>query len=329
MKKTILKKSYKAIPFIRKRIEKYYRNRYKSLFKLDEQVKLKKIIVEISNFCNAACKLCPHKKMKRKKLFMSNDLFEVITQRCVDEKIENIGFGGIGEFLLDKDFLTKCIMAKSKSLNLTSLTTNALLLNKDIASRIMEMNFFQIGFSLNAYSREMFELMDKGLDYDRVHNNIECFLSLREKINNATRISIQMVVSKKNSSEQKPFLGRWKKKLRKGDKLTFLYAHNWGGGEEEPNSSRTVNRFKLPCSRLWDNSLTIRSDGKGSICCMDYENSVNIGSVEDISLNSIWNSKTLNNIRKLHIGGNFNAVSVCANCTDNDFLKLGYKVIMV
>ena len=60
--------------------------------------------------------------------------------------------------------------------------------------------------------------------------------------------------------------------------------------------------------------MTINWDGSVSVCCIDYYHRGIVGNVKADTIENIWKGELLQNVRKEHIKGNFNNISVCRDC---------------
>jgi molybdenum cofactor biosynthesis enzyme MoaA len=66
--------------------------------------------------------------------------------------------------------------------------------------------------SLDAYSKETYEKIRLGLNFDTTCNNIMNLVSLRKEMNSAKpRVSLVLVEMEENKKEIKKFYARWKK----------------------------------------------------------------------------------------------------------------------
>ena len=103
--------------------------------------------VEIARgFCTASCPMCSIDKTKYNKIIMSDEKFI----RLVDNFGSNIQnfdkwiLCGLGEVLLDKKIDNKIKYVKSKGVPYVSAPSNASLLNKKIAKKILDAGLDEI-----------------------------------------------------------------------------------------------------------------------------------------------------------------------------------------
>ena len=86
------------------------------------------------------------------------------------------------------------------------------------------------------------------------------------------------------------------------DKLT------WGVLDAEK-----VKIKRYPCLSLWK-SFFVNSDGKVSVCCMDWTQSLIIGDANKQSIAKIWKGEEIKKLRKIHINKEEGTLDLCKTC---------------
>jgi MoaA/NifB/PqqE/SkfB family radical SAM enzyme len=163
-----------------------------------------------TNACNSNCIMCPHHLLKNIG-YMNMDLFRKIIDNCESFGIKNVVLSFFGEPLLDQSIMDKIKYAKSKNLNV-SFFSNASLLNQEAGKKLIESGLDSMTISLDAYSKETYEKIRLGLNFDTTCNNIMNLVSLRKEMNSAKpRVSLVLVEMEENKKEIKKFYARWKK----------------------------------------------------------------------------------------------------------------------
>ena len=74
-------------------------------------------------------------------------------------------------------------------------------------------------------------------------------------------------------------------------------------------------KFTYPCSHPW-NELSISSEGKASLCCLDYDYKVVVGDFNTSSIKEIWNGQPIKNCRKLLTDLAYDKIEICKNCNN-------------
>lgn len=118
---------------------------------------------------------------------MEWDLFAKIASESVSEPLlSTVVFELHNEPLLDKRIFDWVKYIKSISPNKTTvIVTNGELLDRFSSTDIVQSNLDTLVISLNAHSKEMYESINAGLDYDKVMKNVSYLISsqpVRQKV---------------------------------------------------------------------------------------------------------------------------------------------------
>lgn len=62
--------------------------------------------------------------------------------------------------------------------------------------------------------------------------------------------------------------------------------------------------------------MVILWDGKVVPCCEDFDRKMVLGNVEVSSIEEIWNSNAMVNLRNKHVRGEFHSISLCRGCSE-------------
>jgi len=262
------------------------------------------MIIEPINICNLRCKMCPYKLMMRKKSKMSMELSERIIDDVIRFGIKEVRFAGWGEPTLDNLLFDRIIYAKRKGL-IVGLTTNATLLNEKIASNILETDMDYIIFSFDGVSKETYERIRIGADFERTIENIRRLVKYRnERGLNRPVINVNIVLQDDNRIELPKFKNFWKN-----------YADGISVGEGYNLIAPLTYNIKraYPCFRLF-HEIMVMSDGKVPLCCVDYNGEVILGDLKSQTLEEIWASEKLKEIQKLHLKGEGYKIEICEKC---------------
>lgn len=141
--------------------------------------KFRWIQIEVSSLCRASCIYCPHKAYKNlwKGGLISKDIFEKIVPVFRDTEL--VFLQGWGEPLLHPLFFEFVKKAKREG-SLVGTTTNGMLINENVAKKIVDSGIDIISFSLVGSSSRNDEIR-KGTSIDRVLKSIEQVRKEREK----------------------------------------------------------------------------------------------------------------------------------------------------
>lgn len=117
------------------------------------------LVAELTNRCNADCVYCGRQYQFRKLCDTELDLFK----RIVDESGAKTVFPqNWGEPLLHPDFIEAVVYAKRKRKRVI-IYTNASLLTRDTAEKLLDTRVDPVNFSVDSYNQETYEPIRRGL----------------------------------------------------------------------------------------------------------------------------------------------------------------------
>jgi len=285
--------------------------------------------IQTINTCNGSCTMCPYSKKKPERVErISNELFEKIINEIVQHSKSSrytyIHMYLQNEPILDKDIFRKLryIKDKSKENVITGLTTNGTLLTPDKIPDLISSDLDELVVSLDAFTKETYSKIRKGLDFDKVNENLEALIKSDYK----NSIFVEFTKQKENAKELNDFIEYWKKK---GLPILLFNISNRGGevenfDEYRMKAGKTVLLFRLKrfilkrmirCCPLVLTTFNIRSNGDVIICCNDYTENLILGNINKNSIKEIWNSEKYKNIRKYLHDKELNKLPICKSCS--------------
>jgi len=295
---------------------------YRYRFNNPEKFKIGKypidVIAETSNICNLRCTMCfqsdealPISKTTKVPL-MGIDTFKKIADECAKYKIPALKLNWRGEPMLNNNFTEMLRYAKAKGiLEVTSLT-NGTLMNEDICREIVAAKMDQIVVSIDGITKETYEKIRIGADYDVVLNNVKNLLRIRGK-SRKPFIRLQYTESDINKHETSAFYQYWEKKV---DEITISYCQDFGSIEK--NNPNKVPIYSYSCQQPFQR-LVVMTDGTVTVCGTDVMGDISIGNVQNNSLEELWNCPKINKLREQHKSGQYHSNSMCRICVHNRF----------
>lgn len=274
----------------------------------------KVIYLEVTNRCNARCFMCPNQKMKRGRGDMPWDVFQKIVDECV--KFEGRGLHFIlhkdGEPLMDKllferiDYLKKTMKKSTVHFN-----TNAMLLDDEKASKILNSPLDSITFSVDGASASTYEKIRAGLKYEVVVDNINRFFEKKKMQNSHLHVTMQMVVDNDNISEVEKYRELWQDKA---NRVFIKEMHNFlvqnTSMHQEGLSAKQIRRCHMPFM-----VMLFYWNGDVGLCCWDYDNLVGLGNIHENSLLEIFNNEKIQYIRNAMIKMDCKQIKPCNICS--------------
>ena len=269
--------------------------------------------IEPTNACNAHCYYCPRKKMVRTQgiNYLAMDDFKKIIDQIHTRKLIMLNLHKDGEPLLHKDLPQMVAYAKQKdAAQVIHLNTNGILINSKTGRAIIERGIDDITISVDAATEKTYYRLKKKKGLHKLEEDIEKIIEYREKINSKTNIRLKiMEFDDIEKAEIDLFYEKWS---GVADEVQVTGIHSWSGAINiKVTDEQSHNRY--PCALLWY-MLAINSNGKVSICNVDWSYSGVVGHINTETIHDIWNSTKLRNIRRAQLKGVWNLSSICKEC---------------
>ncbi|MEE2903854.1 MAG: radical SAM protein [Myxococcota bacterium] len=192
---------------------------------------LRKLQLELVNYCNYRCPLCRTLRkddVRRRKL----ELFELKkVVQSLPERLENIAlYGTRGEPFLHPQLEAATELLKQKTGAFIDISTNGSLVDQTRARRILDAGLDRIIFAIDGLSEVSYQSYRVGGTLEEVVNNLRYLCVLKKKGGYKTKIIAQWIPMKTNEKEQ--------------DQLESM-ARDWGVDEVRIKHSHSVQRSSL------------------------------------------------------------------------------------
>jgi len=162
------------------------------------------IEIEVTTRCNMRCIMCEHTYWNEPNRDMSFEEFKSIVDQF--PKLKWIGLTGIGESFINKDFMKMLRYVKSKNI-FVELYDTFYFIDEKTARELIEMGIDKIFISLDAATKETYEKIRAGSNFELVINNLRNFFKLREKMKAYfPQIAFHYIVNKLNLKEIPQYL---------------------------------------------------------------------------------------------------------------------------
>ena len=293
--------------------------------------------IETTNYCNMKCVMCPRTiYMERKNIWISDELFEKMLDNVKVHKNENLdnfwdwlekdanfnpkevsenGFyfsvvsrclilHGYGEPFLDKFLIKRLKACKDRNIP-TYFSCTPATMTVDKAIQAMENGLTVLKFSLDAMDDdEIKSIRGKKANYQESLDKIHKLIEIKKERNFKTILvpcMIELDNSPKSKEMHKKFLNFWHGK----DVYAYVKSQdNRWHFEQKKNLKNKSHYAKQYCEYPWT-STTVMAEGNVVPCTQISNNEIILGNVNDNSLEDIWNGENYENLRKMHITGNF------------------------
>ena len=300
-----------------KKKEQYleYRNKWKQSRINDDLLFL---LLETTYKCNFICPMCIHSQGYKKAPYMTNELFDIVLQEIEKNKIPAICMNQINEPLLDKEIVNRInAVSKINSVVDIHMNTNASLLDEDMSLKILESGLTRLLIGYDGFSKETYEAIRVGGNFDKVTENILNFLDLRKKLKKIFPIvRISFVRTSLNEHEVEDWYNFWK------EKVDYISIQEFKTQSEEKSDlqAESTERKKIKYDDITCNEpferLVIRGDGEVLPCCAFEATEMPVGNIKDISLSDIWNGNKMKEMRQMFLNNTWRKNEICKRCLE-------------
>lgn len=273
-------------------------------------------VLSFSYVCNALCPNCPYtnsairsdyKDMK----YMSPETFKRIADEAGSHKAW-LRISGGGEPMMHPQFLELMCYAKDKGCKL-GIITNGSMLSEPLADKLLEIGIEMLEFSVDADNRDDYDIVRKGLDFEKLVKTIKMVFDKRNILQSETKIIASAINQKGiNVDNVEQF---WLPYVDNFQKRKYL---TWGINAPEHSADDTPYlppEERIPCPFIFER-LNIDSRGKVMVCGYDIEANTDMGNVNETSIQTIWHSKEFDFYRQKHLSRCGDDIEMCKNCPD-------------
>ncbi len=164
-----------------------------------------KLKFENTNLCNLRCTMCPHSEaigLYRKKGYLKFENFKYVFDQV---KPIYLNLTGIGEPFINPDIYKVVEYATSKKA-VVKFDTNATLLNDEKIKKIFETNIDVISVSFDGATKETYEPIRVGAQFESVIKNFKRLVELRNELKAKTKIHMFFVLQRSNLYDLPKFI---------------------------------------------------------------------------------------------------------------------------
>ncbi len=280
--------------------------------------------IETIRACNARCSFCSIKDWRDMgQVLMSDGLFDKFCSEISEfpHWIDTVCLNRDGEPTLDKKITERVRKVKEIGIKKVTLSTNAELLNETLARNLIEAGLNDIMISIDAFSKEIYESIRKGLNFETVVKNTSDLFKIRDALKSPMSVRVRMVIIDSNKHEVDDWMKFWTRLASPADRVYAMPAHNWGNqikidGAADPLHNAAACIFPF-------SSMAVHVNGEVGLCNADYNASISMGNISTHSIKEVWNSKEYKKIRKIHLEGRKDCLKLCSGCViwDRTYLE--------
>jgi MoaA/NifB/PqqE/SkfB family radical SAM enzyme len=235
-------------------------------------------------------------------------------RRILDEwapYLRYLSFDGPGETIMNPETFKMIRYAKSRGIRVM-LSTNATLLSRENTDAVLDSGVDLLIFSVNGASKEVYEAVHGGGNYEKTLENIRRFLKRKLARRAPVMVSLQMVLLPETLPQAGVFYRQWQREPGVDSVRVKKDVVCNEGACLEDNRRRRPRRN--PCSRLWHGPVFVETNGDVYASPGVLYKAAPIGNLKDHSLAEIWNGDRIQAMRLAHSGGDISSLPECVDC---------------
>lgn len=263
--------------------------------------------LESSNDCQASCIMCHRGKLERNKESMSLEVFKKAIHEAKKNRIKIIQLSFYGEPLLDSNFGFKLKYIREHLPHVTIVfNTNGEALTDALIDDILKYEVNEVRFSIEGNDAKEYEQIRKGLSFAKLVYNVAKLKIARDEANSKLKIMIWALNLKAFPIEEEKFRSFWKDYA---DHIHIRHENKIIMGKKDNLLQKVA-----PCPKPFA-YVVVLTDGRVTICDIDWYGKHTYGSLKDKSIRQLWFSKRMLALRFGHLFGFKRAISPCSTCS--------------
>ena len=268
--------------------------------------------VELTNFCNLKCPMCPHDLMTRGVGYMDFGLFQDVVAQ-VKGTNPDLRLHNMGESLFHKEIGRFIRHAGDQGLE-TILSSNATTLTDAKIQELIDARLSWLYVSFDGASAATYERFRKGARYERERAKVENLLRIRNGQGaTSPRVMMSCVALPGTRAEVEEFRTYWAPRV---EAVRIKQADTWDGSSERINEVVADMQDAAGgsvCRWPWQ-SVVVLWDGRVVPCCYDYDGKYVLGDLRQKSLAEIFDDRPMRELRRRLREGHARDVEPCRTC---------------
>jgi radical SAM protein with 4Fe4S-binding SPASM domain len=257
--------------------------------------------------------MCPNKNLPRdQKGIMDFDLFKKIIDEC-SNFARDVYLHHRGEPLLNPRIFDMISYASAAGLK-TRMHTNGTLLTKDKAEEMLKSGIDMISFSVDGFTRESYEKVRVGANFEETISNIVYFANLKKQKGKRKPYIVVERIAFKTQKIVAPIekVKQLEKELKEAGVDEIITKEEYIWAEEDVKLPENLKRQYCVCTFPWY-AMVICANGSVLACPQDYRAVMKMGDVNKERLSQIWNGDAYRQLRKAFVN-NLDSLTLCSKC---------------
>jgi len=282
------------------------------------------VLFDVSNRCNLHCLTCRRSTTdvvdlsgQTEKPVKLADMALDSYMRIIDDLHRDLLLATLyvsGEPLLNREIVAMVAHTSDKSVA-SMISTNGMLLNEDLSTRLLEAGLDYLKVAVSGYSQDVYGIYHQGGDVARILENVVAFERIRRRLGRRCLVVVDYILFEHNR-HQEDDVRRFCRE--NGISFSLRYGRTLEGSElMSPAESRHHYQPKTgPCDWLWK-IMVFCADGSSVPCCQfatcaDSPFVMGVGG--ETSAAAIWNGSAYRELRRVHASSGRKGLPLCAGC---------------
>jgi radical SAM protein with 4Fe4S-binding SPASM domain len=212
------------------------------------------------------------------------------------------------EPLMAKNFKEHIRQVKERGIP-TSMNTNGLLLNEEMANFLVEVKFDCVLISIDATTKETL-MKSRGTDkLEEIERAVFTMLKARGDRTHP-RIGVTFTSEECNAHERDEFVKKW---INYVDVIRVGERYESYGKVHGHVKKVELPKKRTPCQALYD-TMAVHFNGDVSVCCLDGMRETNMGNILKDGVHKVWHGEAFTKARHYHETGQWDKVPFCKGC---------------
>lgn len=272
----------------------------------------RKINFDVCTFCNHKCTFCSNPDTRTIRSKVSYEQYIKVMDNVMQYiEADEIGLSAKGEVLINKD-LAKIIKATKEKYKIpyVYISSNGALANEKKLVELIEAGLDSTKFSINAVNKKDYAKTHLSDDFELVINNLKTLINLKKEKYPDHKIFISSVINMKEEDLKKSFKEILGEENYSYINDFFLYTFDYTPKFGEIKKDQVVTK-KCP---IPFNEIYINSDCSLGLCCKDYFDEINFGSLLENDFLKLYQGSYFEQIKQMHKNSEFPDNHICKNC---------------
>jgi len=271
----------------------------------------REIEIEINTELTNRLRAYPHGQVAAARSPMTLEQFRLIVNGCRPFDDICLTIGLYGESLGHADLIAMIAAAKEAGILGINIETDGRALQGELTRELIEapVDVISVHFDTPA-AKGYHEFIERG-DYEQLEKQLKEFLELRGADSGTPLLIPHMVKTLQTMGDMEEFYDRWK---RDADAAVIEGYNTYAGQVEDYSVMDMCPPQRFPCRRL-SRTMTIFADGTVG-CVQDFQVGTPLGNAFEQTLTEIWQSESLENLRRAHWEENYDLHPLCSACRE-------------